>query len=40
MIMHNIYRFFSIPVVMSFLDWVCVFIRETIQRVDFVTHIL
>jgi hypothetical protein len=28
------------PVVMSVLDWVCVFIREMIQRVDFVTHML
>jgi hypothetical protein len=28
------------PVVMSVLDWVCVFIRETIQIIDFVTHLL
>jgi hypothetical protein len=40
MIMHYIFRSFIFPVVMSVLDWVCVFIRETIQRVDFVTHML
>jgi hypothetical protein len=33
-------KYFIFPVVMSSLDWVCVFIRETIQRVDFVTHML
>jgi hypothetical protein len=30
MIMHYISRSFIVPVVMSVLDWVCVFIRETI----------
>jgi hypothetical protein len=39
-IMHYISRSFIFPVVMSVLDWVCVFIRETIQRVDFATHML
>jgi amidophosphoribosyltransferase len=33
-------RSFIFPVVMSILDYVCVFKRETIQRVDFVTHML
>jgi hypothetical protein len=33
-------RSFIFPVVMFILDWVYVFIRETIQRVDFVTHML
>jgi hypothetical protein len=37
MIMHYIYRSFNSPVVLSLLDWVYVFISETIQRVDFVT---
>jgi hypothetical protein len=32
--------YFIFPVIMSVLDWACVFIRETIQRVDFVTHVL
>jgi hypothetical protein len=40
MIMHYISRSINIPLVMSILDWVCVFIRETIQREDFVTHML
>jgi hypothetical protein len=38
MIMHDISRSFIFPLVMSVLHWVCVFIRETIQRVDFITH--
>jgi hypothetical protein len=40
MIMHYISRSFVFPVIMSVLDWVCVFIREAIQRVDFVTQML
>jgi hypothetical protein len=40
MIMHYISGSFIFPVVMSVLDWVCLFIRETIQRVNFVTHML
>jgi hypothetical protein len=38
--MHFISRSFIFPAVMSLLDWVCVFLRETIQTVDFVTHML
>jgi signal transduction histidine kinase len=33
-------RSFVSRVIMSVLDWIYVFIRETIQRVDFVTHML
>jgi hypothetical protein len=40
MIMHYVSRSFIFPVVMSVLDWVCVFIRKTIERVDFVPHML
>jgi hypothetical protein len=40
MIMHYISRSFIFPIVMSILDWVCLFIREIIQRVDFVTQML
>jgi serine/threonine protein kinase len=40
MMMHYISRSFIFPVVMSVLDWLCVFIREMIQIVDFVTHML
>jgi hypothetical protein len=39
-IMHCISRSFNSPVFVHVLDWVCVFIRETIQRVDFVIHML
>jgi hypothetical protein len=38
--MHCISGSFIFPVVMSVLDCVCVFVRESIQRVDFVTHML
>jgi hypothetical protein len=33
-------RSFIFPVVMSVLDWICMFILGTIHRVDFVTHML
>jgi hypothetical protein len=39
-IMHYISRSFIFPVAMSVLDWVCVFVRETIQRGDFVIPML
>jgi uncharacterized protein with WD repeat len=35
----TLYSYSPSKVVMSVLDWVCMFIRKTIQRIDFIAHI-